>query len=65
MKCVKDKCGYYITHDFQISYRVCNLEGSSFHKDVDKKCNIDKIIDEKYKHIELLKRMQDGILKLQ
>lgn len=65
MKCVKGKCGYYIVHDYQKSYRICNLEGNSFHKDLDKECNIDKIIDEKYKYIELLKSMQAGILKLQ
>lgn len=65
MKCVKGKCGYYISHDYQKSYRVCNLERSSFHKDSDKECNIGKIIDEKYKSIELLKRMQSRILKLQ
>jgi len=65
MKCVKGKCGYYFIHDYQKSYRVCGLEESSFHEDSDKQCNIDKIIDEKYKYLELLKKMQSGILKLQ
>ena len=65
MKCIKGKCGYYRSHDYQKSYRVCGLEESSFHEDLDKECNIDKIINEKYKYIDLLKRMQAGILKLQ
>lgn len=65
MKCVKDKCGYYRSHDYQKSYRVCGLDEISSHKDSDRKCNIDKIIDEKYKYIKLLEKMQAGILKLQ
>lgn len=65
MKCVKGRCGYYISHNYKKDYKVCGLEGSEFYEDSDKECNIDKIIDEKNNHIELLKRMRSGILKLQ
>lgn len=65
MKCVKSKCGYCISHDYRESYKTCNLDSISFHKDSDKECNISEIIIEKYKYINMLEEMQAGILKLQ
>jgi hypothetical protein len=46
MRCIKEKCKYAKGHLFYRSYLTCVLDGLSFSKDRERRCRIDKHIQD-------------------
>lgn len=47
MKCIKELCKYYKSHDYRMSYFVCSVGTfTGHHKDGEYDCTIDEEIDE-------------------
>lgn len=61
MKCIKEKCEYYMEHDFRLSFSVCELDGRTFKKESDINCFAENYIKYLENQKEIVQKQVDFI----